>query len=305
MNNDATIFDPVPVIENELARVVRSARTRAGEKQVAAMEYAVLGAGKRLRPLLSWRACEAVGGSGEASLLAGVAVELVHCFSLVHDDLPALDNDDLRRGKPTLHKHAGEAMAILVGDALLTLAFEHLSDTADNTRASTRKCSDHVRLALVRELSLATNHMIHGQVCDTLGDLPSGLSDEERLVRTHAGKTGALLSASCRMGAMIGLDSTNEAALQSISQYAKSVGILFQAVDDLLDVTQSSDQIGKRTNKDESAGKLTFPRLYGVEGTRKHIARYLAEAIDALSTLPAPRRKELERIANFLARRTK
>lgn len=104
---------------------------------------------------------------------------------------------------------------------------------------------------------------------------------------------------------MIGLDSADEVALQSISQYAKSVGILFQAVDDLLDVTQSSDQIGKRTNKDESAGKLTFPRLYGVEGTRKHIDRYLAEAIDALSTLPAPRRKELERIANFLARRTK
>lgn len=300
MSDDATIFEPVPVIEKELARVIQLVRlTRAGSKQVAAMEYAVLGGGKRLRPLLSWRACEAMGGTGEVSLLAGVAVELVHCFSLVHDDLPALDNDDLRRGKPTLHKHAGEAMAILVGDALLTLAFEHLSGHDGQA------CSDRVRLALVRELSNATNHMIHGQVCDTLGDLPSGLSDEERLVRTHAGKTGALLLAACRMGAMIGLDSTDEAALKPISDYAKAVGILFQAVDDLLDVTQSSEQIGKRTNKDASAGKLTFPGLYGVEGTRQQIDRYLEEAFSALSVLPAVRRKELERIANFLARRTK
>ncbi len=300
MIDHATIFDPVPVIEKELARIVRLAH--AGDKQIAAMEYAVLGGGKRLRPLLSWRACEAVGGLGEASLIAGVAVELVHCFSLVHDDLPALDNDDLRRGKPTLHKHAGEAMAILTGDALLTLAFEHLTN---GSVVHGGTCSDHVRLALVRELSSATNHMIHGQVCDTLGDFPGGLSDEERLVRTHAGKTGALLSAACRMGAMIGLDSNDESSLKPISDYAKAVGILFQAVDDLLDVTQSSEQIGKRTNKDASAGKLTFPGLYGVEGTRRHIDRYLGEAIGALSVLPAVRRIELERIANFLARRTK
>ncbi len=305
MIDDAAIFDPVPVIEEELARVVRT--VSAGAKQVAAMEYAALGGGKRLRPLLSWRACEAVGGSGELSLPAGIAVELVHCFSLVHDDLPALDNDDLRRGKPTLHKYAGEAMAILAGDALLTLAFEHLADAhaAQGAAAQRGSCSDRVRLALVRELSTATNHMIHGQVCDTLGDLPSGLSDEARLVRTHAGKTGALLSAACRVGAMIGLGSTDEASLKPISDYAKAVGILFQAVDDLLDVTESSEQIGKRTNKDASAGKLTFPVLYGVEGTRQQIDRYLGEAISALSVLSAARRRELERIANFLARRTK
>lgn len=297
MNDVDAIFEPVPEVERALAQVIGS--VRAGLKQIAAMEYAVLGGGKRLRPLLCWRACEAMGGRGEDSLRAGVSLELIHCFSLVHDDLPALDNDDLRRGKPTLHRHAGEAMAILAGDALLTLAFEHLVEDRQH------KLDPALCVALLRELSVATNHMIHGQVCDTLGDLPGGLTDEDRLVRIHAGKTGALLLAACRMGGMIGLGTVDESALLPLSAYAKAIGILFQAVDDLLDVTQSSEHAGKRTNKDASAGKLTFPALYGVEGTREHIDRYLAEALGAIAPLEFCRRVELERIANFLARRTK
>ncbi len=240
-----------------------------------AIRYALLGGGKRLRPILAWHSCAAAGGRGELSLAAGAAVELIHAFSLVHDDLPAMDDDDLRRGKPTLHIHAGEAMAILAGDAMMAAAFETLVDSSPRLGA-----------ALVRELSLATTGMIAGQVYDTLGGFPPGLTDRQRLERVHANKTGALIRAACRMGAMSA--GAADPVLQSISDYADAIGLMFQVVDDLLDVEATPEQSGKRTRKDARAGKLTYPGLIGVDASRREIQRLQESAIEALKPLGPP-----------------
>jgi geranylgeranyl diphosphate synthase, type II len=192
-----------------------------------AMAYATLSGGKRLRPLLAWHACVAAGGEGPEALPACAAVELVHCFSLVHDDLPALDDDDMRRGRPTLHRHAGEAMAILAGDALLTHAFGVLAGTGPPETART----------LCRELSEACERMIAGQVLDTLGAGEHGgpgESDEDRLEAIHRGKTGAMLVASVRMGAL-SVPGCPDATLDALTAYGHAAGLMFQVVDDLLD----------------------------------------------------------------------
>jgi geranylgeranyl pyrophosphate synthase len=319
------IFAPLPIIEAHLERTLRAAFADGDLR--SAMMYSALGGGKRLRPILAWHCCEAVSEgklAGDASLPAGAAIELVHCFSLVHDDLPALDNDDLRRGKPTLHKHAGEAMAILAGDALLTLAFEVLAHPSvafgENVarhhaahcgvdyenfyqRDTAHASALRVQVALLRELARATNLMIQGQVWDTLPD-KSQRDAAQALDRIHSHKTGALLSAACRMGAMLGLAHDDEHALLPITTYAHHLGVLFQAVDDLLDVTQSAEHTGKRTNKDADAGKLTFPSIYGVQGTQRRIAHLREQALDAIQPL-GERAATLRLIADFLAARTK
>ncbi|MFM9996679.1 MAG: polyprenyl synthetase family protein [Phycisphaerales bacterium] len=274
-------FACVPAIDRRLDELTRD--RPEPEPLREAVRYALLGGGKRVRPALAWHACVAVGGAGECSLTAGAAVELVHAFSLVHDDLPALDNDDLRRGRPTLHVHAGEAMAILAGDAMLSMAFRVLvepeagSATDDGARAA----------ALVRELSEATAAMIAGQVEDTLGE-PAGVgpSSRTRLDAIHRNKTGALIRAACRMGAMSAPaegSAQREARLHAITRYAEAAGLMFQVVDDLLDVERTSEQAGKRTRKDADAGKLTYPGVIGVEGSRREVARLRGDAMEALS----------------------
>lgn len=257
-----------------------------------AIRYALLGGGKRLRPVLAWRCAEAVGGQGADSLPAGVAVELIHAFSLVHDDLPALDNDDLRRGRPTLHRHAGEAMAILAGDAMLTMAYDAL------WRA--QGLGDGLRVGLVRELGEGTRAMIAGQVYDTLGGMPGGLEDRARLELIHRNKTGALIRASCRMGAMLGGAGTSE--LAAITRFAEDLGLIFQIVDDLLDVTATPETLGKATGKDAEAGKLTYPMVLGIDGTRQEIDRVQADAELALAPLGAKAGPLLE-LSRSMARR--
>lgn len=243
----------------------------------AAIRYALLGGGKRLRPVLAWQSAVAVGGPGEASLPAGVAVELIHAFSLVHDDLPALDNDDLRRGRPTLHRHAGEAMAILAGDAMMTMAYDALWQA--------ERIADGLRVALVKELGEGTRAMIAGQVYDTLGGMPGGLDDQARLELIHRNKTGALIRGACRMGAMLGGAEMGSSELAAITRFAEDLGLIFQIVDDLLDVTASPEALGKATRKDADAGKLTYPIVLGVEGTRREIERVQADAEVALEPL--------------------
>jgi geranylgeranyl pyrophosphate synthase len=260
----------------------------------AAIRYSLLGGGKRLRPVLAWQSAAAVGGPGESSLPAGVAVELIHAFSLVHDDLPALDNDDLRRGRPTLHRHAGEAMAILAGDAMLTLAYDALW-RADGI-------ADGLRLALVRELGEGTRSMIAGQVYDTLGGIPGGLDDRAKLELIHRNKTGALIRAVCRMGAMLGGAEMGSPDLAAITRFAEDLGLIFQIVDDLLDVTASPEAIGKATGKDAEAGKLTYPIVLGVEGTRREIQRVQADAEAALEPL-GPAAGALLDLSRSMARR--
>jgi len=247
-----------------------------------AVEYALLGGGKRLRPVLAWRCAQAVGGSGESSLPVGVGVELIHAFSLVHDDLPCLDDDDLRRGRPTLHRHTDEATALLAGDAMLTLAF----DACD--RLCQREPAE-LRLALVRELVSGTRDMIAGQAYDSLGGLPEGLSAIERTELIHRNKTGALIRAACRGGAMLGAGSADDTdRLGAITGFAERLGLVFQIVDDLLDVEASPDAVGKATGKDADAGKATYPALLGVEGSRAEIRRLQSESEDLIAPLGLP-----------------
>jgi geranylgeranyl diphosphate synthase type II len=271
-----------------------------------AAAYAALQGGKRLRPLLCWLCAAAVRGEGAdgqrfglASLPAGCATELVHAFSLVHDDLPALDDDDLRRGRPTLHVHAGEAMAVLAGDALLALAFGVLDRVADAV----------LRDALRHELVRGTLGMIGGQVHDTLGGLEHLYTDEDRLETVHRGKTGALLTAACRMGAISGLAQAGgpvdleDGRLASITKYSESVGLMFQVVDDLIDVEQTDHHAGKRTGKDAEAGKLTYPGVMGVDGARTTADRLLDEARGAIADL-GPVAEPLDELARYMRVRT-
>lgn len=268
-----------------------------------AITYALLGPGKRLRPVLAWHCAAAVGADPRASLPAGAAVELVHAFSLVHDDLPAMDDDDLRRGRPTLHRHTNEAMAILAGDAMLTLAFEHLV-------ANTRDPS--IAAALVGELARGTNGMIAGQVYDTLGGFADGLPPIERLELIHHNKTGALLQAACRMGALAGLSSLGLAPasaaardrLEAVTDYARAVGLMFQVVDDILDVTQPAEHVGKQTGKDAQAGKMTYPGVLGLDRSRAEVARLESASLAAADRLGPPG-APLAVLARFMAVRTK
>lgn len=261
-----------------------------------AVEYALLGGGKRIRPLLAWHACVAAGGEGPESLPACAAVELVHAFSLVHDDLPALDNDDLRRGRPTLHRHAGEALAVLAGDAMLALAFRCLGE---------RAASPHLAAAMTRELASATGAMIAGQVYDMAGTIPGGATPDGVLRHIHANKTGALIRAACRMGVLCAKagGTPGPGLLDAVTAYADAVGLLFQIVDDLLDLEQTTERIGKRAGKDAGSGKLTFPGLVGIETARRRVVQLRADAVAALAPL-GPRAAGLEALAGLIAGRS-
>lgn len=270
-----------------------------------AIRYALLGGGKRLRPCLALECCAAVGAPRDAALPAAAAVELIHAFSLAHDDLPAMDDDDLRRGRPTLHKATSEAMAILAGDAMTVLAFRALT---------TEGVEPALAGMLTRELADASGAMIVGQVYDTLGGLPEGLTAQERVSLIHRCKTGALILASCRMGAMMGLQAisvpgsgrrsvTPEVALGALTTYGSAVGLMFQIVDDLLDVEQTPENTGKRTGKDAAAGKTTFPGVLGIEGSRAEVERLHTLATSSLAPF-GERAGELGRICDFLAVRT-
>ncbi len=260
----------VGVIEAALADRVR--RVWMPDNLREAVEYALLGGGKRLRPVLVCEACVACGGDVDVSLDAACALEMVHCFSLVHDDLPALDDDEMRRGRATVHVRYGEAMGVLVGDSLLNLAFQTLSMGGGGASG-----------ACLGELARATNAMIGGQVLDTLGGFEEGLGLEERVVRVHENKTGALIRAACRMGALVAKGGDeSDIRVGALTRYGEAVGLMFQVVDDLLDVEQSSEHLGKRAGKDDEAGKLTYPNAMGVEGARAEIARLGGVAKSAL-----------------------
>ncbi len=262
----------------------------------AAVGHGLLTGGKRLRPILTLLCAEAAGGEMEPALPAAAAVEMIHAFSLIHDDLPALDDDDLRRGQPTVHVAHGEATAILAGDTLMSAAFQTLGETGDAATSG----------RLVAELASGTTAMIVGQVHDTLGGLPEWMSDDERVRSIHENKTGALIRAACRMGVLSVRPGAGEddAALSAVTRYAAAIGLMFQIVDDLLDVEQSAEHVGKRTSKDEEAGKLTFPGVHGPAAARAEIVRLLEEARESATSLgsgSAP----LVALAEYLATRTR
>jgi len=239
-----------------------------------AVEYAALAPGKRIRPYIVVRGCEIAGGDRSAAWAPAAAVECVHAFSLVHDDLPALDNDDLRRGRPTCHRQFGEAMAILAGDALIVLAFDLLS----------RHVQDPLRAAaMMRALARAAGWtgMIGGQVADLLGEQQP--LRRARAETIQARKTASLFEAACTLGALAG--GAAEPAVVSLAAYGRHLGCAFQIADDLLDVTGSADTLGKHPAKDATAGKQTLPRCIGIAASRAAAAAEASAAVSALDGL--------------------
>ncbi len=258
-----------------------------------AMRHSLFAGGKRIRPILCISAAAAVSENSPAAMYAACALEMIHTYSLIHDDLPALDNDDFRRGKPTCHKVYGEAMAILAGDALFTLAIQTLTriEGTDSARV----------VALIRELSLASgtvDGMIGGQVTDIEGERQP--PTPELLDSIHRAKTGALLRASVRMGGIAA--GGDERQIEALSKYGEHVGLAFQIVDDILDVEESSEALGKTAGKDAAQGKITFPAVYGLEASREMAQEQCRLSHEALSPFGDGARR-LHEIADLIVQR--
>ena len=259
-----------------------------------AMRYAVLDGGKRLRPLLVMAACEAAGGNAEAALRAACAVELIHAYSLVHDDMPCMDNDVLRRGKPTVHVQFGEAQALLAGDALQALAFELLTPADGSISAP-------IQAALCRLLAKAAGYqgMAGGQAID-LASVGLPLTSEQ-LHEMHRLKTGALLQASVLMGAACG--SASQGAQSALQSYGAAVGLAFQVVDDILDVTADAATLGKTAGKDAAQDKPTFVSLMGLQSSTDYAQQLLAQALASLQASALDNTGALQALADRLVNR--
>jgi geranylgeranyl diphosphate synthase type II len=265
-----------------------------------AMRYAVLGGGKRIRPILAIAAAEACGVDARPLMRPIAALELIHTYSLVHDDLPALDNDDLRRGRKTTHVVYGDAMAILAGDALLTEAFVWLSIPVAGVDPSRQ-------LAGLREVAEAVDStgMIGGQVADLEAERSQERSTDvealrEELAFIHAGKTGRLLTASVVLGGI--LAGAPEATVERLRHYGEAIGLAFQIVDDLLDIEESSETLGKTAGKDVAQGKLTYPALYGTDAARQKVRALLADAETNADIIAGPL-NYLTAIARYICER--
>jgi geranylgeranyl diphosphate synthase type II len=261
----------------------------------AAMRYSVMNGGKRVRPLLAYAACEALGGNAEDANGAACAVELIHAYSLVHDDLPAMDDDDLRRGQPTTHKAFDEACAILAGDGLQSLAFTALLDPRLTSRDA------EARLQMVSALALAAGPagMVGGQAID-LGSVGLKL-DQAALEFMHRHKTGALIEASVKLGALAS-GNADQARLDALQVYARAVGLAFQVQDDILDVESDTETLGKRQGADIARDKPTYPALLGLEPARLYALQLRDQAIDALRPFDASA-DPLRELARFIVER--
>lgn len=256
----------------------------------AAMRHGLLAGGKRLRPLLVYMAGRALGAEDDALDAPAAAIELIHAYSLIHDDLPAMDDDDLRRGQPTVHKAFDEASAILAGDALQALAFEVLASSA------------HPRLgSLVHTLAVASGRdgMVAGQALDL--EAVGGHPDVEALAHMHAHKTGALIVAAVRMGGLVAVDE-DDPRLSALIRYARAIGLAFQIHDDILDVTGDTVTLGKTSGADAARAKPTYPSLLGLEGAQRKAHSLIDEAIAALAPLGA-RAAPLADLAHYMIER--
>ncbi|MCY1391344.1 Farnesyl diphosphate synthase [compost metagenome] len=260
-----------------------------------AMRYSVMNGGKRVRPLLAYAACEALGGDAEQANGAACAVELIHAYSLVHDDLPAMDDDDLRRGQPTTHKKYDEACAILAGDGLQSLAFTALLDP----RLSTQ--DERTRLAMVQVLAQAAGPagMVGGQAID-LGSVGLKL-DQKALEFMHRHKTGALIEASVTLGALAS-GRAEDAALKALQTYAKAIGLAFQVQDDILDVESDTATLGKRQGADIARDKPTYPALLGLDAAKAYALELRDQALQALRPFDAAA-EPLRALARYIVER--
>ena len=293
----ADIADCARAVETALERQLVAGRLSgpgpAADRLVNAMRHGSLEGGKRLRPLLVRQAANIFSVPSHQALMTGLAVEMVHCYSLIHDDLPAMDNDDLRRGRPTVHKAFDDATAILAGDALLTHAFGLLADPETHPDPA-------VRIRLVAELVAGSGAggMAGGQMRDIEGE-KGGFSGDD-ISTMQAMKTGALIRASVRMGAILG--GADARALSVVTAYAEAAGRAFQLADDILDVTATAQTMGKATGKDAALGKQTLVGQLGLDGARARLTQIVKEALGCLRTF-GPKADGLRATARYFASR--
>jgi geranylgeranyl diphosphate synthase, type II len=280
------------IVDSELDRLLPAESTSPTNIH-AAIRWSVFAGGKRFRPALLLAVGETFGASCESLIATACALEMIHTYSLVHDDLPSMDNDDLRRGRPTCHVRFGEATAILAGDALLTLAFKTVAQ--DNKLSATK------RSLLISEIARAAGTpegMVAGQAYDL--EAESRSVGAEELETIHRLKTGALITGAARCGAIIA--DVSVSALEAVTEYAGQLGLLFQITDDLLDVTATAEIIGKTPGKDARARKATYPAMHGIEATRNYLASTHAAAVEALARVGQPT-ELLRSIADFILER--
>jgi len=295
------LFDDAAATEAMLGRLLGEA-TQAGEihrpaRLVAAMRHAALGGGKRLRPFLMIETARMFGVENEGVVRAAAALELLHCYSLVHDDLPAMDDDDLRRGRPTVHKAFDEATAILAGDALLTLAFDVMAAPATHASAEIRA---DLTLRLARAAGLGG--MAGGQALDLAAEAADAPLSHADIARLQAMKTGALILFAVEAGAILG--QADAAARAALSRYGAVIGEAFQIADDILDAEGDEAALGKRAGKDEGRNKATFVAALGLEPARKRLADLVAQAQAALDGVgPGASSGVLRATARFIAER--
>ena len=259
-----------------------------------AMRYSVFAGGKRVRPILVLASGESLDGNREVLLHIGAGIEMMHTYSLIHDDLPALDNDDLRRGRPTCHKVFGDAMAILAGDSLMTRCYQVLADLPG--------IEDSARIAIIREIAAATGTikgMVGGQVVDLESE--GKTVDSDVLEYIHQSKTGAVLTACVRCGAIAAGAEPPE--LHALTEFGNKIGLVFQIVDDILDITASSEVLGKTAGKDVKAKKVTYPAFYGVEASRQKARELVSSALQDIRDFDAGA-DALRNIARFVISRT-
>ena len=279
-------------IDRALDRYLPKANTKPATLHKA-MRYSLFAGGKRLRPILCLAAAEACGGNINGARPLACAVECIHTYSLVHDDLPSMDNDDFRRGRPTCHRVFGDGIAVLAGDALLTLAFEIVSTAKPAPRYGIP--------ILLREIAVAagSQRLIAGQVADL--EAEGKRVKRDQLLFIHQNKTAAMLKSSVRLGAM----SANADArkLSAITHFGERLGLAFQVIDDILDVTQSTEILGKSAGKDVAAKKATYPAVIGLDKSRTEAQRLTREAHDALSIFRGDQAKALHALANHLLER--
>lgn len=287
-----TLEEGRKLTDTALERLLPAASVRPSSIHQA-MRHSVFAGGKRIRPILCMEAGRAVAGTLPAGIEElGAALEMLHTYSLIHDDLPALDNDDLRRGRPTCHKVYGEAIAILAGDALQTQAYEVLSQL---------RCPADARMKIIEEIARGTgtvNGMIGGQVVDL--EAERSKPDAATLEYIHRSKTAALITASVVTGGIYA--SADSKQVENLRRFGKAIGLAFQIVDDILDVTQTSEQLGKTAGKDVASEKATYPALFGLEESRKKARSLLDDAYKAVESF-GPQAEMLKALARFLIER--
>jgi len=282
-----TLKQQANAVNRELDRILPDETTRPTRLHEA-MRHSVFAGGKRFRPVLCIAACEACGGTQDAALDAACALEILHTYTLIHDDLPAMDDDTLRRGQPTCHIAFDEATAILAGDALLTLAFEVL--------AKIPTIGSSLALELAR--AAGSQGVIGGQAEDLAAE--GKLPDADRVEYIHRHKTAALIRAACVMGGLCA--GANEDGLAALALYGESIGLAFQLTDDLLDESSTQEELGKDIGSDRARGKMTYPSVHGIEQTKQHSSNLISEARKALEKLPR-NTSVLDELADFIVDR--